>query len=97
MIIVEEQNFIYKDANSKVCKVFKVISNELCFANAFILDNITSDYDSLFIQNTLIDDFNNNRYEKIDSYLYTKDQIDSNVWVELMKLYREEKLKNLCG
>lgn len=97
MIIVEEQNFIYKDVNSKVCKVFKVISNELCFDNTFILDNITSDYDSLFIQNTLIDDFNNNRYEKIKSYLYTKDKIDSNVWIELMTLCREEKLKNLCG
>lgn len=96
MIIVEEQNFIYKDVNSKVCKVFKVISNELCFDNTFILDNITSDYDSLFIQNSLIDDINNNKHERINSYIYTKD-IDSNIWIELMKLYREEKLKSLCG
>lgn len=96
-MIVVKQNFTYKDRTNKVFKVFKIISNEVSFNNSFILDDINSDYDSLFIQNSLIDDINNNRHERINSYIYTKDQIDSNIWIELMKLYREEKLKSLCG
>lgn len=96
-MIVLKQNFTYKDRTNKVFKVFKIISNEVSFNNSFILDDINSDYDSLFIQNSLIDDINNNRHERINSYIYTKDQIDSNIWIELMKLYREEKLKSLCG